>query len=121
GRGAPETRSRPVSEIDIDDLTTTPRLEAPVRSKARKVAGKVQATIDTAADRVAAGVHKAADRTVALSEGAAGRAQQVADVVEPFVRTRPFASTGLALGLGVVIGLLLAGRGPKVIYVKPRY
>lgn len=110
-----------MSETDINDMAFTTAAAAAPRSKARRVAGKVQTTIDTAADRLSSGVHKAADRTVALSEGAAGRAQQVADVVEPFVRTRPFASTGLALGIGVVIGLLLAGRGPKVIYVKPRH
>lgn len=110
-----------MSDTDIDDTPSAPQAAPAPRSRARKVAGKVQATIDTAADRLSAGVHKATDRTVALSEGAAGRAQQVAEVVEPFVRTRPFASTGLALGLGVVVGLLLAGRGPRVIYVKPRY
>jgi hypothetical protein len=27
---------------------------------------------------------------------------------------------GLALAVGVVIGMLLNSRGPKIIYVKPR-
>jgi ElaB/YqjD/DUF883 family membrane-anchored ribosome-binding protein len=33
---------------------------------------------------------------------------------------RPYAVAGLALAAGVVIGMLLNSRGPKIIYVKPR-
>ncbi|MGH6910679.1 MAG: hypothetical protein ACREEG_10875 [Phenylobacterium sp.] len=32
---------------------------------------------------------------------------------------RPYAALGATLAAGVVIGLLLNSRGPKIIYVKP--
>lgn len=47
-------------------------------------------------------------------------ARDLAEAVDPFVKDRPYATLVLALIAGVIIGGLFLGRGPKVIYVKPR-
>jgi ElaB/YqjD/DUF883 family membrane-anchored ribosome-binding protein len=39
--------------------------------------------------------------------------------VDPFVRELAHAASGFGTAVGLLAGLLLAGRGPKVIYVKP--
>lgn len=91
-----------------------------VKGGARRAAGKVQAGIDKVADRISEGVARAGDTTRGAVERTAIGAQQVASRVDPFVSERPYSAAGLAFGAGIVLGLLLAGRGPKVIYVKPR-
>jgi ElaB/YqjD/DUF883 family membrane-anchored ribosome-binding protein len=49
-----------------------------------------------------------------------GAAREFAASVEPFVKDRPYAALALAVFAGFVIGGLFLGRGPRVIYVKPR-
>ena len=103
--------------------------------EANRASGKIQDASDKAQDAIdesaAAAVDKVsdlADRASALvaevgvraKDGysrAAARAQEAADIVDPFVQERPYAALAIAAGIGVVVGLLIAGRGPKVIYV----
>jgi ElaB/YqjD/DUF883 family membrane-anchored ribosome-binding protein len=47
------------------------------------------------------------------------RADQVAQRVEPFVHDRPYVALRLAAALGFLIGVHMAGRGSRVIYIKP--
>jgi uncharacterized protein YjbJ (UPF0337 family) len=89
------------------------------RGQAREVAGKVQATIDKVADQVSGTVAKAGEKTRGAYELTAQRVQKVAQQVRPVATERPYAVAGLALAVGVVIGMLLNSRGPKIIYVKP--
>jgi len=91
-----------------------------VKGGARRAAGKVQARIDKIADKISEGVARAGDTTRGAVERTAIGAQRVAGRVDPFVSERPYSAVGIALGAGVVLGLLLAGRGPKIIYVNPR-
>jgi ElaB/YqjD/DUF883 family membrane-anchored ribosome-binding protein len=48
------------------------------------------------------------------------QAQKTADQVEPFVRDQPYLALGAAALTGLMLGLLYAGRGPKIVYIKPR-
>ncbi len=89
------------------------------KATAQQAASKVQAGIDRVAGRISEGVSKAADCTVAVYDRTATRARKAVETVQPMVRERPFAAAGVALGLGVVIGMLMAARSPKVIYIKP--
>ncbi len=70
------------------------------------------------ADRASAVVSKAGDRAQDAYSRAAARAQDVADTIDPFVQERPYAALVIAAGIGVLVGLLMAWRGPKTIYVK---
>ena len=78
--------------------------------------GQVQAAVAQAADQAKAAASKVGD----AYGRATGAAQDVADTVDPFVRERPYAALAIAAASGLLLGLLFAGRGPKVIYVKPR-
>jgi ElaB/YqjD/DUF883 family membrane-anchored ribosome-binding protein len=91
-----------------------------VKGGARRAAAKVQAGIDKVADRISEGVARAGDTTRGAVKRTAIGARRMASRVDPFVSERPYSAVGIALGAGVVLGLLLARRGPKVIYVKPR-
>ncbi|WP_176695939.1 DUF883 family protein [Phenylobacterium immobile] len=88
--------------------------------KVREIGAKVQKTADKAASQLSDRVSQATERTVEAYDVAAKKAKQVAETVDPFVRERPYAAIGAVLGVGVVIGMLLAARSPKVIYIKPR-
>ena len=92
-------------------------------------AGKVQDAIAQVAEAATAAVNRLSEQATAavnsLSEHArdaygkaSERAQKVADTVDPLVKDQPYAALGVAAGLGLVLGLLAAGRGPKVIYVR---
>jgi len=94
----------------------------------QSAAGKVQDAIDEGAetasdkvseiaDRASEFVSKAGERVQDVYSRAAEQAQGVADTIDPFVQERPYAALAIAAGIGVVVGLLMAGRGPKIIYV----
>ena len=51
---------------------------------------------------------------------AAERIKDLNEKVRPMVVEKPYPSLAVALAAGFVLGALLMGRGPKVIYVKPR-
>jgi ElaB/YqjD/DUF883 family membrane-anchored ribosome-binding protein len=90
-----------------------------LKGGARKAADKVQQKIDGLADRVADGVAKVGEQTRSVYDRTSVKARKVAERVEPFVHEKPYSALGLTLAAGVVIGLLLNSRGPRVIYVKP--
>lgn len=87
--------------------------------KVRRLGEKVQTTAEQAATQISEKVSKAAERGVEAYDQAAARARKMAETVDPFVREKPYAAIGAVLGVGVVIGMLLAARSPKVIYIKP--
>jgi ElaB/YqjD/DUF883 family membrane-anchored ribosome-binding protein len=81
--------------------------------------GRAKRTINDAADRVADALSKAADQIAARYDAVTARAQRsLRKTVDPFVEERPYAALGLAFAAGIVIGVLLFGRAPKVIYLK---
>ena len=90
----------------------------PRKGGARKAAAKLQTQIDGLADRVVGGVAKVGEQTRSVYDRTSVQARKVAERVEPFVHERPYAALGATLAVGLVIGLLLNSRGPKIIYVK---
>ena len=93
--------------------------EMQVRGGARRVeghvqeaAGSVQDVLGDMADQARAAVAKAGDTYGRVSGAARDIAQRVED--------QPYAAVGVAAAIGLLVGLLIAGRGPKVVYVKPR-
>jgi uncharacterized protein YjbJ (UPF0337 family) len=78
----------------------------------QEAAGSVQEAFGQAADQAKAVVSKASD--------AYGRASDAAHDIAQRVEDRPFVSLALAAGVGLLVGLLIAGRGPKIVYVRPR-
>jgi len=90
-----------------------------LKGGARKAAAKVQKQIDGIADRVAGGVAKVGEQTRTYYDRTSVQARKVAERVDPFVHEKPYAALGVTLAAGLLIGLLLNSRGPKVIYVKP--
>jgi ElaB/YqjD/DUF883 family membrane-anchored ribosome-binding protein len=81
------------------------------------VAGKIQDAVGQTADKATETLSKVGDQTKEAYARMSQGTRQVANAVEPFVEERPYAALGLAAAVGVVVGLLLAGRGPRVIYV----
>jgi ElaB/YqjD/DUF883 family membrane-anchored ribosome-binding protein len=98
--------------------------DAPSRTEQAKaaiggVADRVADRVTEVGDQASAAVEKLAGRASGAYDRAAGGAQKVGDAIEPFVQERPYAALGIAAGVGMVLGLLLAVRGPKVVYVRP--
>lgn len=87
--------------------------------KVRKIGAKVQSSAELAATQISDTVSKATERGMEAYDQAAAKAKKMAETVDPFVREKPYAAIGAVLGVGVVIGMLLAARSPKVIYIKP--
>ena len=90
-----------------------------LKGGARKAAAKVQKQIDGLADQVVGGVAKVGEQTRAVYDRTSVQARKVAEKVDPFVHERPYQALGLTLAAGIVLGLLLNSRGPKIVYVKP--
>ena len=93
--------------------------EMQARGGARKVeghvqeaAGSVQDALGDVADQARAAVAKASD--------AYGRVSDTARDIAKRVEEQSYVAVGLAAAIGLLVGLLIAGRGPKVVYVKPR-
>lgn len=76
-----------------------------IEDKADKAKRAARGLIDEASDR-------AGDAYVA--------ARELASAVDPFVKDRPYLALGMAVVAGFLIGAVFLGRGPKVVYVKPR-
>jgi ElaB/YqjD/DUF883 family membrane-anchored ribosome-binding protein len=91
-----------------------------VEGRLQDAVGAVHEAVDKAAGRVkvaASAIHKEASEVY----GRVTRtAEDVAARVDPFVAQQPYAALGLAVASGFLAGLLLASRGPRVIYVKSR-
>jgi uncharacterized protein YjbJ (UPF0337 family) len=90
-----------------------------VRGGVREGIGHVQETAGAAQDileEAAGHVKSAASTAGKLYGGVSDFAREVANTIEE----RSYLSVAAAAAIGLLVGLLIAGRGPKVIYVKPR-
>jgi len=88
------------------------RPEETAAAAAKEIIGK-------ATDRARAALESATDQVSDAYSRASDKAKDIADTVDPFVQEKPYLSLGLAVLGGFILGLLLAGRGPRTIYVKP--
>ena len=112
-------------EAKVGNVLDDPKMEASgdsrqIEGKVQDVIGTVQDAISQAADRVAATASTVGDQARTAYSEVTVRVQKVVDEVDPFVKDRPYAAVGFAAAAGLLFGLLFAGRGPKVIYVRPR-
>jgi ElaB/YqjD/DUF883 family membrane-anchored ribosome-binding protein len=82
--------------------------------------GTVHETIDRFAGRAKAAASNVNSQASEVYEKVTKTAKDVAGRVDPFVEQQPYAALGLAAATGLLVGLLLASRGPRVIYVKSR-
>lgn len=89
-----------------------------LKGAARQTSSKVRKAVQIAADRISEGAVSAADHGRDALDRASEGAQQLKSRMDPFVTERPYAALGVGLAIGAVVGLLLAGRRPKVIYVR---
>jgi uncharacterized protein YjbJ (UPF0337 family) len=91
-----------------------------IEGEFHEIVGKVQDAVADAADTVAATAAKIGDRARDTYADVTIRVQKAADYVDPFVKQQPYLALGLAALGGLMLGLIYGGRGPKIIYVKPR-
>jgi uncharacterized protein YjbJ (UPF0337 family) len=78
----------------------------------QEAAGSAQEILEDAVDHV----KSAASTAGKVYDGVSGFTREVARTIEE----RSYLSVAAAAAIGLLVGLLIAGRGPKVIYVKPK-
>jgi uncharacterized protein YjbJ (UPF0337 family) len=78
----------------------------------QETAGSVQEVLGQAVDHALSAATKASDVYGQVS----GSARDIVRNIEE----KPLLAVVMATAAGLLAGLLLGGRGPKVIYVKPR-
>jgi|GEM_PF-6652138 len=78
----------------------------------QEAAGSVQETLEQAAAQAKAAASMAGDAYARASRGARAVARTVED--------EPYLAVAVGVAIGLLAGLLIAERRPKVIYVKPR-
>lgn len=87
---------------------------AETASSAEKTVKDAESTLRSLVDRLEKGVQEALDvaktRSQVYAEGAGEQLETAQKYVTERVMERPLAATAVALGAGVIIGLLLAGR-----------
>lgn len=97
-------------------LTTEDVAEAAnaANETAKKIAADTQKAIAEATKRIEATVQQSLEQLRAQSrvyaDAAGEQIDEAARVASEQIRARPLAATGAALGVGVLIGLLLASR-----------
>ncbi len=88
--------------------------------RVHELIGAAQDAISDAADKVSVASaqlgEQARNAYARINDGVHKTAEQV----DPFVKEKPYAALGLAAVGGLFLGMLYAGRGPKIVYVKPR-
>lgn len=82
--------------------------------------GTAQQAVSQVADQARQTVSKVSDQAKDAYGRVTDQAQAIGDKVEPFVKEQPYAALGIAAAAGLLAGLLFAGRGPKIVYVRPR-
>jgi ElaB/YqjD/DUF883 family membrane-anchored ribosome-binding protein len=81
-----------------------------------------QAKVVTAklADQAKAVSMKVTEQSRDAFDRASGGARTVVETVDPMVKEQPYVAIAVAAAAGLLIGLLMAARAPKVIYLKAR-
>ena len=93
--------------------------EMQVRGGVREGVGHVQEAAGTAQEvleEAVGHVKSAASTAGKVYGGVSGFARDVTKTIEE----RSYLAVAVAAAIGLLAGLLIAGRGPRVIYVKPR-
>jgi ElaB/YqjD/DUF883 family membrane-anchored ribosome-binding protein len=91
-----------------------------IEGSVQQMVGEAQSKLADAADKLVASAAKVSEQAREAYANVYDRVQKTADQVTPLVREQPYAALGVAALAGLFLGLLYAGRGPKIIYVRPR-
>ncbi len=105
--------------LDDDELALAGETRQ-MEGQVQEIIGQVQDAIADAADTVSSTAAKVGERARETYADVTIRVQKVADHVDPFVKQQPYVALAVAALGGLMVGLLYAGRGPKIVYVKPR-
>jgi ElaB/YqjD/DUF883 family membrane-anchored ribosome-binding protein len=97
------------------------QLARKVSDTARSTSTTAQRKIGEAAGYVSEAASRASGQVKDLYGEVSDRARRVAQTVDPYVKGKPYATMGLVAVAGLLAGLIMAGRGPKVIYVEPKH
>ena len=97
------------------------QLARKVSDTAHSSSAKAQRRIGEAANYVGEAASRASAQAKELYGDVAARARRIAETVDPYVKDKPYATMGLVAVAGLLFGLLVAGHGPKVIYVEPKH
>ena len=99
------------AQLKIEDVADT------ATATAAKISADAQKTVAEAAKRIEAAVQQGLEQMRAQSRVYADVAGEQLDeasrLASEQIRARPLAATGLALGVGVLIGLLLSSRSDR--------
>jgi len=91
----------------VDDLKVVMRdAEALIRATSAQTGEKIQEVRARAEESL----RQAKDRLIEVEEEALRRAREVAEATEEYVRDNPWQSLGIAAGVGLVLGILIARR-----------
>ncbi len=118
-KGAGKARAV-IGEAMDDPYMEMDGVEGQIAGGVQEIIGQVQDAIADAADTVAATAARVGERARETYADVTIRAQKVADHVDPFVKQQPYAALALAALGGLMLGLIYGGRGPKIVYVRPR-
>mgnify|MGYP005817262119 CR=1 FL=1 len=99
------------SEVTTDQLVADLKVvindaEALLRATSAQTGEKIQ----EARARAEASLRQARERLSEVEEEALRRARELADATEEYVRDNPWQSLGIAAGVGLVLGVLIARR-----------
>jgi ElaB/YqjD/DUF883 family membrane-anchored ribosome-binding protein len=99
--------SEVTTEQLVDDLKVVMRdAEALIRATSAQTGEKIQEVRARAEESL----RQAKARLVEVEEEALRRAREVAEATEEYVRDNPWQSLGIAAGVGLVLGILIARR-----------
>ena len=101
-------------DYEVDPLT------GKVSDTAHWTRADAQHRIGEAVGHMSDAAARAGSQAKALYGELTGRARRIAETVDPYVKENPYATLGIVAVAGLLLGLVAAGRGPKVIYVHPK-
>jgi uncharacterized protein YjbJ (UPF0337 family) len=111
------------AESAAGDLADNPKLK--IKGESRQFQGKIEGAVgatkdamNSAADQLGALFAKAGGQARDMYGVARGRAQDMADTIDPFVREKPYTAMAIGLAAGLILGGLFLNNAARVVYLK---
>ena len=104
----------------LDNREARSRGESQTVAKAQDAAASVQQTLSQVADQARVAASKVAEQAKDAYGRVSESAHDVAGKVDPFVQEQPYAALGLAAAAGLLLGLIMGARAPRIIYLKSK-
>lgn len=99
---------------------TAARARAKVEPKLKAVGGAAHEAYDSLRDVAVEAVGDTRARVKDLTAQAGDQLQRRYGDLQAWAQMKPGRALGVAVGVGLVLGLLLRGRSTKTIYVRPQ-